>query len=381
MAGRTATEMFSRARVRLLVLVGALLALLVWWRGRRLRAVPRALRHPLLLAPAGPTSKRELAMMRPLIAIARPVLAGVERSERQVPTKNGPVRALLYEPAGRRPGSGALVWFHGGGLVMGSADHDNDIACRVAGDLGVLVVSIDYRLAPEHPFPAGRDDCYAGFAWTVANAAELGIDPTRVAVGGASAGGGLAAAVAQLAHDLAGVGGPEPCFQWLVYPMLDDRTTSQVGPPLMWGAEANRFAWSAYLDQPAGAPDVAGGAVPGRERDLAGLAPAWIGVGDNDLFYGECVAYSARLRDAGVECELTVIPGMYHAADRLRPRTGLVHDFCSHRTAALRRAIAPPVPSQHSRNLGDTASSSRAAKRGQGLVGSGRSGRRAEQQK
>ncbi|UMG91913.1 alpha/beta hydrolase fold domain-containing protein [Nocardioides sp. TF02-7] len=223
---------------------------------------------------------------------------------------------VRYQRRDRVTPSGALLWMHGGGLVAGIAEVDNGYCSQVAAELGVLVVGVDYRRAPEHPFPAALDDCEAAFRDLVADAARLGVDPGRVAVGGASAGGGLAAALCQRLRDR---GGPLPALQLLRYLMLDDRTGLRPRPRLRrhsWTPAWNRFAWAAYL----GRPRYGGGAVPpyaaaARARDLAGLPPAWIGVGSRDLFHQECADYAARLAAAGVAVELDVEPGMRHGAD------------------------------------------------------------------
>ena len=197
----------------------------------------------------------------------------------------------VYDTPTRPRPTGVLLWIHGGGYVMGDPRGDHDVCSQHARDLGIVVVNVDYRLAPEHPFPAALEDCYAALRWVHENADELGIDPSRIAVGGGSAGGGLAAALAQLAHDRGEV---PVCFQYLVYPMLDDRTTLVRKRPrtLVWTPGANLFGWTSYLGHPPGLEESRPYAVPARREDLSGLPPAWIGVGDIDLFYEEDVAYA-----------------------------------------------------------------------------------------
>jgi acetyl esterase/lipase len=224
----------------------------------------------------------------------------------------GRVPAVTYEPVVRPQSSGALLWIHGGGFVAGSAAADNALCSRIADEVGILVVSVDYRLAPEDPFPAGLNDCLDVLTWILMNAEQLRIDRSRVAVGGASAGGGLAAALAQRAHD----DGLSLCMQLLLYPMLDDRTvlrTDHDGRDLLaWTGRSNRYAWTAYLNQPVGAAEPPPYAAPARREELTGLPPAWIGVGDRDLFLQEDCDYARRLTESGVECELEVVPGMPH---------------------------------------------------------------------
>ncbi len=223
-----------------------------------------------------------------------------------------------------RPESGAvaaaLLWIHGGGYIMGNTGVNDRECCALAAQLGLTVVSVDYRLAPKHPFPAPLDDCLEGWHFLQARAARWGVDPARVAIMGQSAGGGLAAALAQRIAD---GGGVQPAAQVLMYPMLDDRTalddalTAQ--KHFLWNNRNNRGGWSWYLGQSAGSAQVPDYAVPARRADLGGLAPAWIGVGDLDLFYAEDVDYAERLEAAGVRCDLHVTAGAPHAFDLLVP--------------------------------------------------------------
>jgi acetyl esterase/lipase len=222
----------------------------------------------------------------------------------------------VYTPSGG--GSGAsLLWIHGGGLVIGAAAMDDHRCFAIAQELGVVVVSAEYRLAPQHPFPLPLDDCLDAWDWLQRNAAARGIDPERVAVGGQSAGGGLAAALAQRIHDRGGV---QPVAQWLFCPMLDDRTAANreldAVRHIVWHNRSNRTGWSAYLGT-AGAAEVPDHAVPSRRPDLTGLPPAWIGTGDIDLFHDENKAYAERLTADGVPTTFDVVPGGPHAFESL----------------------------------------------------------------
>lgn len=226
----------------------------------------------------------------------------------------------------------ALVWIHGGGYVLGSAAQD-DAQCRQFADrLGATVASVEYRLAPQNPYPAALEDCYAVLAWL---AGLPSVDPTRVAIGGASAGGGLAAALALLARDR----GVEVAAQLLVYPMLDDR--SSFAPNLdhpghrLWNQGSNRFGWKAYLGD--ADPDVA---VPARREDLAGLPSAWIGVGTLDLFHDEDLAYAKRLREAGVPCDIDVVHGAFHGFDGVVPKAPVSRAFRDAQCTFLKGALA-----------------------------------------
>ena len=245
----------------------------------------------------------------------------------------------VYDTPTRPRPTGVLLWIHGGGYVMGDPRGDHDVCSQHARDLGIVVVNVDYRLAPEHPFPAALEDCYAALRWVHENADELGIDPSRIAVGGGSAGGGLAAALAQLAHDRGEV---PVCFQYLVYPMLDDRTTLVRKRPrtLVWTPGANLFGWTSYLGHSPGLEESRPYAVPARREDLSGLPPAWIGVGDIDLFYEEDVAYAKRLQAAGVPCHLEVVPSYYHGAFSMAPADSVIaKGFQDCGMRALERAL------------------------------------------
>lgn len=224
----------------------------------------------------------------------------------------------------------AVLWIHGGGYVAGNVQQDRERCAAMAQQTGAVVAAVSYRKAPEHPYPAALDDCLAGLR---ALRALPEIDPQRVAIGGASAGGGLAAALALRVRDERD---PALAAQLLLYPMLDERT----GPPAhernfrLWEHRSNDFAWRAYLGH--AAPEAA---VPARARTLAGVAPAWIGVGTNDLFLGESREYAARLRAAGVACDLEEVPGAWHAFDGFVPRAAVSRAFFASQYAFLRRHL------------------------------------------
>lgn len=242
----------------------------------------------------------------------------------------------LHRPDGLPTGSPALLWIHGGGYVMGAASLDDRLCQLYADRAGLLVLAVDYRLAPEHPYPRPLEDCYSALKWLHAHAAELGVDARRIAIGGASAGGGLAAALAQLARELPG---PKPAFQLLNYPMLDDRTRAPAAPgqgDWVWGAEANQAGWAAYLGRTPAAEAI----VPARSASLAGLPPAWIGCGTLDLFHPEDEAYAHRLRAAGVPCAWASVPGAYHGFDISAPRAQASRDYFDQQIQALRVALS-----------------------------------------
>jgi acetyl esterase/lipase len=240
----------------------------------------------------------------------------------------------LFRPVGVAGPAPALLWIHGGGFVIGTARQDDPVCRGFSKTLGITVASVEYRLAPEHPYPAPLQDCYAVLTWLAALPA---VDPGRVAIGGASAGGGLAAALALLARDRGEV---SPAFQLLVYPMLDDRSGAAADKPnyRLWNARANRFGWTAYLGS--ADPVVA---VPARRDDLSGLPPAWIGVGDNDLFHDEDLAYAERLTSAGVPCQVEVVPGVFHGFDLVAPKAPVSQRFFASQCDALRSGLALAV--------------------------------------
>ena len=257
---------------------------------------------------------------------------------------DGPAGELPYRvfrPVDSPTPTPALLWIHGGGLILGTPQQDDASNLALARELGIAVFSAGYRLAPDHPAPAALDDLITGFRALVARADEFGIDPSRIAIGGASAGGGLAAALAQRLHD---EGGTQPVFQLLVYPMLDDRTVLRDDIDRrhmrMWSPESNRFAWSAYLGTDAGAPGIPSSLVPARREDLSGLPPAWIGVGTLDLFHDEDLEYARRLEEAGVPCEVLVVPGAFHGFDAVFRNAGVTRAFHSEWVRVLREAFA-----------------------------------------
>ena len=227
----------------------------------------------------------------------------------------------------------ALLWIHGGGYVIGSPEQDDALCRRFVDRLGIAVAAVRYRLAPEFPYPAALEDCHSALVWL---ADRTGVDEHRIAIGGASAGGGLAAALALLARERAEV---TPVLQLLSYPMLDDRT---VDPALdkpgfrLWNTGSNRFGWASYLGDANRSI-----AVPARRDDLAGLPAAWIGVGTLDLFHGEDLAYAERLRAAGVPCEWYEVPGAFHGFDAIAPETSVAHSYFDSQCESLRRATTP----------------------------------------
>lgn len=251
------------------------------------------------------------------------------------------IRLRVYKSKRITVPAPALIWIHGGGYIIGTPEQDDLYMFELAGRLGIVVISVDYRLAPQCPFPAPLDDCYAALEWVHAYPQSLGIDPDRIAVGGASAGGGLAATLAQLVHDRGEI---QPVFQLLVAPMLDDRTALRTNLAhadlLTWNQKSNRFGWESYLQQPVGSEEPAPYSVAARREDLTGLPPAWIGVGTLDLFNNEDVAYAQKLRACGVACELVIVPGAFHGFDVFSDDLPVIRDFRESQMAALRNAFS-----------------------------------------
>lgn len=292
-----------------------------------------------------PVNFDDLAARRAALAGAflMPPSENVEAQDRMVPGPVGApdVKVRIYRPKGiptstRLPG---LYFMHGGGMIMGNLDGDNARLSEYVEQVGCVVISVDYRLAPENPHPAPVEDCYAGLVWTSEHAGELGIDATRLAIGGGSAGGGLAAGTALLARDR---GGPALCYQMLIYPMLDDRNTTPSSYEItdlgIWDRAMNINGWQALLGDRAGTEGVSPYAAPARATDLAGLPATYLDVGTADLFLDEDIDYAQRLMQAGVPVELHVYPGAYHAFEfALTAR--LTQTAHSLRTAALKQAL------------------------------------------
>ena len=245
----------------------------------------------------------------------------VKTSERKIKGPVLEIRVKIYEPAGRTGALlPALLWIHGGGYVLGNPDIDDGLCEQFVIAANCVTVSVDYRLAPEYPYPAAIEDCYAALKWMVAEAEELCIDTSRVAVAGASAGGGLTAALALLARDRGEV---KIAFQMPLYPMLDDRNTTpssyeinKENFPRLWNREQNRLAWSMYLGGTA-ADEVPPYAAPARARDLTGLPPAYTCIGVLDLFRDETIEYVNRLAQADVPVEFHLYPGCFHGFETI----------------------------------------------------------------
>lgn len=286
-----------------------------------------------------PLARANMEKMILEAASGEPPAGRVVCEDRSIPGPTGApeVRIRVYRPTAAASPSPALLYIHGGGFCFGSIDTEHLGAAGAAIALGAVTVSVDYRLAPEDPFPAGVEDCYAALVWMNTEAASLGIDAGRIAVTGSSAGGGLSAAVALMARDRSG---PHLCFQALGIPELDDRLDTPsmrafTDTPL-WNRPNAEMSWRSYLGDHSG--DVSPYAAPARAEDLSGLPPAYISTMEFDPLRDEGIQYALRLLQAGVSVELHQYPGTFHGSSlvttaEVSKRSG------SEMIAAIRRAL------------------------------------------
>jgi acetyl esterase/lipase len=252
-----------------------------------------------------------IALIRTIEFPSVPPSDDVERSDHLV-AGDPPVPVRVHRPKALAGPLPCLYSIHGGGYVMGSYSMQDPVLDRLCSKLGIVGITVEYRLAPETSYPGPLEDCYAGLRWAYEHADELGIDRACIGIGGVSAGGGLAAALALLARDRGEV---PVAFQLLDCPMLDDRQatrSSQMDTLPVWSRESNEFGWRAYLGDLYGRDDVPYTAAPARATDLTGLPPAFVSVGSIDGFLDEDVEYALRLNHAGVDAELHVYPGACH---------------------------------------------------------------------
>ena len=272
-------------------------------------------------------------------AVEIPPNPNVTSQDRQVPGPSGDpdITVRVYRPVNATEPLPGIYYIHGGGMIMGDVAGEDAGATMLCDLVGAVVVSVEYRLAPEHPHPAPVEDCYAGLVWTASHTAELGIDAQRLALYGGSAGGGLVLGCALLARDR---GGPALKFMMPIYPMIDDRNETPSSQEItdigIWDRDGNIEAWAWYL----GGKPADQYAAPARAQDLSGLPPAFIDVGTVDLFRDEDIAFAQRLMQAGVPTELVVNPGSYHASEVFAPEAALSQRIWARRVEALRRALA-----------------------------------------
>ncbi|MGM1047560.1 MAG: alpha/beta hydrolase [Bacillota bacterium] len=268
----------------------------------------------------------------------------VRTTSQMIPGAVGEMLVKIYEPAQRTDAKlPAMLWIHGGGYVMGHPDMDDTLCERFVQAANCVVVSVDYRLAPEQPYPAAIDDCYAGLIWMTDEAELLGIDVDRVAIAGASGGGGLTAALALMVRDK---GGPALIFQMPLYPMIDNRNMTASSHEIMadnatWNRTNNLTAWSMYLGEGADDIEESPYAVPSRAESLAGLPPTYTCVGQLDLFRDETIEYVTRLAEAGVDVEFHLYPGTFHCFEVFVPEAEVSQRASQSYVDAMARALNP----------------------------------------
>jgi acetyl esterase/lipase len=290
------------------------------------------------LPAARAASKKMMAAMKKQM----PVIPGVKTEDRTIPGPKGDpdITVRIYRPEKQAKSLPALLWIHGGGYMLGDIDQEDATAKQFTLAGNCVVLSVEYRLAPEHPYPAPLEDCYTALKWLSAHAKELKIDNYRIAIGGASAGGGLASGLAILARDRAEV---PVMFQFLVYPMINDcnitPASDSLPDALFWTRQSNLMGWRCYLGAEPGGKDVSCYAAAYRAVNLEGLPPAYITVGDIDLFSQEDIDYARRLIAAHVPTELHVYPGGPHAFDMLVPGADISKRFTADIHRALKRAL------------------------------------------
>ena len=247
---------------------------------------------------------------------------------------DGDLSLRLYQPQSASVPAPGLIYIHGGGMIMGNLESQDEVLKITASELGIPIASIDYRKAPEPPSPAAPEDCYAGVRWVFENAAALGMDTDNIGLMGASAGGGLALATALMLRDREG---PKLKHLLPIYPMIDDRHHTDSSKTVLdigiWDREGSIEAWNWYLGE--SAPDAY--AAPARAEDLSGLPPTYIDVGDLDLFRDEDILIAQRLSAAGVPVEFHLWTGAYHASELFAPQATLSQQIWATRYAAIRR--------------------------------------------
>ncbi len=290
------------------------------------------------LALIGPDMSAARARWAELLVAWRLILPGFNGREEPavVPglTGNPDVPIHVYTPNEMEFPDAVMIWVHGGGYVMGTAD--DPFVYRYTPLM--KVISVDYRMAPEHRSPAAVLDTCAVIEWVAANADRLGIDPAKIILGGPSGGGGVAAGAALMNRDR---GGPALLYQMLIYPMIDDRHDTPSGhfdlPAYCWTREVSLRAWSMYVEAE-GEPSCYAAAI--RAGDLAGLPPAYIMTGDLDLFRDEDVAYARRLIAAGIRVDLAVFPGAPHGFDLIAPDARVSRRAIAHQLDCLRQVLS-----------------------------------------
>ncbi|KKK39199.1 lipase [Mesobacillus campisalis] len=280
-------------------------------------------------------------------SIETPVDPSLSISNRMIqgPADNPSVRVRIYEPKEKTELLPGLLWIHGGGYVLGVPEGDDVLCQRFVTEGKCTVVSVDYRLAPENPYPAGLEDCYSALQWFSENAADLGVDPSCIGVAGASAGGGLTAALSLLARDRKG---PELCFQMPLYPMIDDRNNTpsslEITGNMIWNHDLNQKGWSMYLNGINGTENVPAYAAASRATDLSGLPYTYTCVGQLDPFRDETLSYVQKLCQAGVDVEFHLYPGCYHGFEGVVPQAGISQRALAEYIGAVKHVLHRQQP-------------------------------------
>jgi acetyl esterase/lipase len=289
-----------------------------------------------------PAARAASVQMIAAMKAQMPDIPGVITEDRTIPGPKGApdLTVRIYRPERLSGLAPALLWIHGGGYMLGSIEQEDFMAKQFAVGGECVTVSVEYRLAPENPYPAPLEDCYAALKWLAGQAKRLGVDRSRIAIGGASAGGGLASGLALLTRDRAEVA---IMFQLLVYPMINDcnvaPASASLPDTLFWTREANRIGWRCYLGCEPGGEGISCYASASRATNLEGLPPTYIAVGDLDLFAQEDIDYAGRLIEAGAPTELHVYPGGCHAFDMMVPGANISRKFSADIHQALKRAL------------------------------------------
>ncbi|MGW2689999.1 alpha/beta hydrolase fold domain-containing protein [Streptomyces sp. NPDC001414] len=275
------------------------------------------------------------------MAASAPAFPGISVEEITAPVAGAPdVPVRILRPRGEKP-LPVILWFHGGGQILGTAAQDDPYLMPLVDQIGAAIVAVDYRLAPEHPAPAAAEDGLHAYQWLLDNAEALGFDSDRIAIAGASGGAGIAAATALMIRDAEL---PQPLFQMLLYPMIDDRNITQSSHEIsdlgVWDRANNILAWDYILGAGHATEDISPYRAPARAKDLSGLPPTYLAVGELDVFRDEDLDYALRLQQAGVAVELHLFPGAYHAFDLFAPATEHAKAFTQswYKSAAYRFA-------------------------------------------
>ncbi|MGV2622922.1 UNVERIFIED_CONTAM: alpha/beta hydrolase fold domain-containing protein [Halobacillus marinus] len=247
----------------------------------------------------------------------------------------------IYRPKDSDETLPVLLWMHGGGFILGAYDESDGLCSDIVKAAGCVVVSVDYRLAPEHPYPAALEDCYTALTWIADHHEAMNIDRDRIGVAGVSAGGGLTAALALLARDRQY---PSICFQMPLYPMIDDRNDTpsahEISEGMVWNHKTNAFGWRMYLGALHDTDDVPAYAAPARAEDYSGLPYTYTCIGQLDPFRSETLTYVTKLAEAGVDVEFHLYPGAYHGFEQVAPEAAISKRAREEYIQAVKQAFA-----------------------------------------